>query len=86
MTAPLLPSYVAGRWYTAPDEGTPIADAVTGDVDVGGVAVAALGDGARPGAVGGTRGRRGDRDLFPAQHFGAAERMDAHAHRHVSRP
>jgi oxepin-CoA hydrolase/3-oxo-5,6-dehydrosuberyl-CoA semialdehyde dehydrogenase len=30
MTAPLLRSHVAGRWYTAPDEGTPIADAVTG--------------------------------------------------------
>ncbi|HEV7870800.1 MAG TPA: phenylacetic acid degradation bifunctional protein PaaZ [Modestobacter sp.] len=31
MTAPLLQSYVAGRWYSAPDEGTPIADAVTGE-------------------------------------------------------
>lgn len=31
MTAPLLESYVAGRWYAAPDEGTPIADAVTGE-------------------------------------------------------
>jgi oxepin-CoA hydrolase/3-oxo-5,6-dehydrosuberyl-CoA semialdehyde dehydrogenase len=34
MTAPLLPSYVAGRWYTAPDDGTPIADAVTGETVV----------------------------------------------------
>ncbi|SNS41449.1 oxepin-CoA hydrolase / 3-oxo-5,6-dehydrosuberyl-CoA semialdehyde dehydrogenase [Geodermatophilus pulveris] len=31
MTAPLLESYAAGRWYAAPDEGTPIADAVTGE-------------------------------------------------------
>src|SRR3954468_17726202 len=36
MTAPLLESrllesYVAGRWYAAPDAGTPIADAVTGE-------------------------------------------------------
>jgi oxepin-CoA hydrolase / 3-oxo-5,6-dehydrosuberyl-CoA semialdehyde dehydrogenase len=31
MTAPLLESYVAGHWYAAPDDGTPIADAVTGD-------------------------------------------------------
>ena len=31
MTAPLLQGYVAGRWYSAPDEGTPIADAVTGE-------------------------------------------------------
>ena len=31
MTAPLLESYVAGRWYAAPDDGTPIADAVTGE-------------------------------------------------------
>jgi oxepin-CoA hydrolase / 3-oxo-5,6-dehydrosuberyl-CoA semialdehyde dehydrogenase len=31
MTAPLLESFVAGRWYAAPDEGTPIADAVTGE-------------------------------------------------------
>jgi oxepin-CoA hydrolase/3-oxo-5,6-dehydrosuberyl-CoA semialdehyde dehydrogenase len=29
--APLLESYVAGRWYAAPDDGTPIADAVTGE-------------------------------------------------------
>jgi oxepin-CoA hydrolase/3-oxo-5,6-dehydrosuberyl-CoA semialdehyde dehydrogenase len=29
-TAPLVQSYVAGRWYSAPDEGAPIADAVTG--------------------------------------------------------
>ncbi|WP_164699645.1 phenylacetic acid degradation bifunctional protein PaaZ [Modestobacter sp. KNN46-3] len=34
MTAPMLPSYVAGRWYTAPDEGAPIADAVTGETVV----------------------------------------------------
>ncbi|MGY1620799.1 phenylacetic acid degradation bifunctional protein PaaZ [Geodermatophilus sp. SYSU D00965] len=34
MTAPLLESYVAGRWYAAPDEGTPIADAVTGETVV----------------------------------------------------
>jgi oxepin-CoA hydrolase/3-oxo-5,6-dehydrosuberyl-CoA semialdehyde dehydrogenase len=31
MTAPLLESYAAGRWYAAPDEGTSIADAVTGE-------------------------------------------------------
>jgi oxepin-CoA hydrolase/3-oxo-5,6-dehydrosuberyl-CoA semialdehyde dehydrogenase len=31
MTAPLLESFVAGRWYAAPDDGTPIADAVTGE-------------------------------------------------------
>jgi oxepin-CoA hydrolase / 3-oxo-5,6-dehydrosuberyl-CoA semialdehyde dehydrogenase len=31
MTASLLESFVAGRWYTAPDDGTPIADAVTGE-------------------------------------------------------
>jgi oxepin-CoA hydrolase / 3-oxo-5,6-dehydrosuberyl-CoA semialdehyde dehydrogenase len=31
MTAPVLESYAAGRWYAAPDEGTPIADAVTGE-------------------------------------------------------
>src|SRR4051794_12871383 len=31
MTAPLLESYVAGGWYSAPDDGTPIADAVTGE-------------------------------------------------------
>ena len=30
-TAPLLESYVAGRWFTATDEGTPVADAVTGE-------------------------------------------------------
>ena len=34
MTAPLLESYVAGRWYAAPDDGTPIADAVTGETVV----------------------------------------------------
>src|SRR3569833_2375642 len=31
MTAPLLESYAAGRWYAAPDDGTPLADAVTGE-------------------------------------------------------
>jgi oxepin-CoA hydrolase / 3-oxo-5,6-dehydrosuberyl-CoA semialdehyde dehydrogenase len=31
MTASLLESFVAGRWYAAPDDGTPIADAVTGE-------------------------------------------------------
>lgn len=31
MTPPLLESYVAGRWYAAPDDGTPLADAVTGE-------------------------------------------------------
>jgi oxepin-CoA hydrolase / 3-oxo-5,6-dehydrosuberyl-CoA semialdehyde dehydrogenase len=31
MTAALLESYAAGRWYAAPDDGTPIADAVTGE-------------------------------------------------------
>src|SRR3712207_9225584 len=29
--APLLESYAAGRWFTATDEGTPLADAVTGE-------------------------------------------------------
>jgi oxepin-CoA hydrolase / 3-oxo-5,6-dehydrosuberyl-CoA semialdehyde dehydrogenase len=33
-TAPLLESYVAGRWYGAPDDGMPIADAVTGETVV----------------------------------------------------
>ena len=33
-SAPLLESYVAGRWYTAPDEGVPVADAVTGETVV----------------------------------------------------
>ncbi|WP_138759831.1 phenylacetic acid degradation bifunctional protein PaaZ [Modestobacter altitudinis] len=55
MSAPLLPSYVAGRWYTAPDEGTPIADAVTGEtvvrVSSTGLDVAAMLDHAR--SVGG---------------------------------
>ena len=32
--APLLESYVAGRWYAAPDDGSPIADAVTGETVV----------------------------------------------------
>src|SRR3954465_13589760 len=31
MTAPLPQSPPAGRWYAAPDEGTPIPDAVTGE-------------------------------------------------------
>ncbi|MGY1812308.1 phenylacetic acid degradation bifunctional protein PaaZ [Blastococcus sp. SYSU D00820] len=31
MSAPLLESYVAGSWYRAPDEGTTLADAVTGE-------------------------------------------------------
>ena len=30
MTVPLLESYAASSWYAAPDEGAPIADAVTG--------------------------------------------------------
>ncbi|WP_138734725.1 phenylacetic acid degradation bifunctional protein PaaZ [Modestobacter excelsi] len=51
MSAPLLSSYVAGRWYTAPDEGTPIADAVTGEtvvrVSSTGLDVAAMLDHAR---------------------------------------
>jgi oxepin-CoA hydrolase / 3-oxo-5,6-dehydrosuberyl-CoA semialdehyde dehydrogenase len=34
MTAPLLESYAAGRWYAAGDGGTPIADAVTGETVV----------------------------------------------------
>jgi oxepin-CoA hydrolase/3-oxo-5,6-dehydrosuberyl-CoA semialdehyde dehydrogenase len=28
----LLASYIAGAWYTAPDDGTPVADASTGEV------------------------------------------------------
>ncbi len=51
MTAPLLESYVAGRWYAAPDDGTPIADAVTGEtvvrVSSTGLDVAAMLDHAR---------------------------------------
>ncbi|MFL6096541.1 MAG: aldehyde dehydrogenase family protein, partial [Blastococcus sp.] len=31
MTAPMLESYVAGRWFAAPDDGAPVADAVTGE-------------------------------------------------------
>src|SRR3954469_5962005 len=31
MTAPMLESYVAGRWFAAADDGTPVADAVTGE-------------------------------------------------------
>jgi oxepin-CoA hydrolase / 3-oxo-5,6-dehydrosuberyl-CoA semialdehyde dehydrogenase len=31
MTAPMLESYVAGGWFAAPDDGTPVADAVTGE-------------------------------------------------------
>jgi oxepin-CoA hydrolase/3-oxo-5,6-dehydrosuberyl-CoA semialdehyde dehydrogenase len=31
MTVPLLESYVAGHWYAAPDEGTTLPDAVTGE-------------------------------------------------------
>src|SRR3954465_2194719 len=55
MTAPLLESYVAGRWYSAPDEGTPLADAVTGEtvarIRSTGLDVAAMLDHAR--SVGG---------------------------------
>src|SRR4051794_20904620 len=51
MTAPLLESYAAGRWYAAPDDGTPIADAVTGEtvarISSGGLDVAAMVDHAR---------------------------------------
>jgi len=31
MTTPLLRSYVSGGWHTAPDEGRPVFDAVTGE-------------------------------------------------------
>ena len=31
MSVPLLESYVAGRWYAAPDDGTTLPDAVTGE-------------------------------------------------------
>jgi oxepin-CoA hydrolase/3-oxo-5,6-dehydrosuberyl-CoA semialdehyde dehydrogenase len=34
MTAPMLESYVAGRWFAATDDGAPIADAVTGETVV----------------------------------------------------
>src|SRR5687767_448538 len=34
MTAPMLESYVAGRWFAAADDGAPIADAVTGETVV----------------------------------------------------
>jgi oxepin-CoA hydrolase / 3-oxo-5,6-dehydrosuberyl-CoA semialdehyde dehydrogenase len=55
MTAPLLESYIAGRWYVAPDGGTPIADAVTGEtvarISSTGLDVAAMLEHAR--AVGG---------------------------------
>ncbi len=33
-TAPMLESYVAGRWFAADDEGAPVADAVTGETVV----------------------------------------------------
>src|SRR3954447_18991720 len=51
MTAPMLESYVAGGWYAAPDGGTPIADAVTGEtvarISSTGLDVAAMLDHAR---------------------------------------
>src|ERR671929_2202056 len=51
MTAPMLESYVAGRWYAAPDEGAPLADAVTGEpvarISSTGLDVAAMLDHAR---------------------------------------
>ncbi len=31
MSVPMLESYAAGRWYAAPDKGTPLPDAVTGE-------------------------------------------------------
>jgi oxepin-CoA hydrolase/3-oxo-5,6-dehydrosuberyl-CoA semialdehyde dehydrogenase len=34
MTAPMLESYVAGRWFAASDEGARVADAVTGETVV----------------------------------------------------
>src|SRR3954451_23750776 len=34
MTAPMLQSYVAGRWFAAPDDGARVADAVTGETVV----------------------------------------------------
>jgi oxepin-CoA hydrolase/3-oxo-5,6-dehydrosuberyl-CoA semialdehyde dehydrogenase len=34
MTAPMLESYVAGRWFAATDDGAPVADAVTGETVV----------------------------------------------------
>src|SRR5215210_5475583 len=34
MTAPMLESYVAGGWYAAPDDGLPVADAVTSETVV----------------------------------------------------
>jgi oxepin-CoA hydrolase/3-oxo-5,6-dehydrosuberyl-CoA semialdehyde dehydrogenase len=34
MTAPMLESYVAGRWFAAGDDGAPVADAVTGETVV----------------------------------------------------
>src|SRR3954447_8047840 len=51
MTAPMLESYVDGGWYAAPDGGTPIADAVTGEtvarISSTGLDVAAMLDHAR---------------------------------------
>jgi oxepin-CoA hydrolase / 3-oxo-5,6-dehydrosuberyl-CoA semialdehyde dehydrogenase len=51
MTVPMLESFVAGRWYAAPDDGTPIADAVTGEtvarISSTGLAVGAMLDHAR---------------------------------------
>ncbi len=32
LTTPKLESYAAGRWFAAQDDGTPIADAVTGEI------------------------------------------------------
>jgi oxepin-CoA hydrolase/3-oxo-5,6-dehydrosuberyl-CoA semialdehyde dehydrogenase len=34
MTAPMLESYVSGRWFAAADDGAPVADAVTGETVV----------------------------------------------------
>jgi oxepin-CoA hydrolase/3-oxo-5,6-dehydrosuberyl-CoA semialdehyde dehydrogenase len=31
VSVPLLESFVAGRWYAAPDDGTTLRDAVTGE-------------------------------------------------------
>ena len=74
MTAPMLESYVAGRWFAAADDGAPVADAVTGEtvvrVSSTGLDVPAMLDHAR--TVGGPALRRAD--LPPARRPAQAAR------------
>ena len=77
MTAPMLESYVAGRWFAATDEATPVADAVTGEtvarVSSTGLDVAAMLDHAR------TVGGPALRELTFHQRAGAAQAAGAAA-------